>query len=60
MKAEIKRTKAGWLVILVPDMKTMEIAMTKHDAVDWCLLHGVEVVCIDRNRPMNMGVTGYE
>ena len=44
MKAKIMKTSIGWLIILVPDMKTMEVAKTKHDAIDWCFVHGVEVV----------------
>lgn len=44
VKAKIMPSSIGRLIILIPDMRTMEVAKTKHDAIDWRFVHGFEVV----------------
>ncbi len=44
MKAIIEKSIIGWMIILVPEMKTMHITQTQYEAIDWCVVNGVEVV----------------
>lgn len=44
MQAKIQKSVIGYLVILIPDMKTMHIAVTEQEAIDWCIENDVLIL----------------